>query len=273
MGASISTTSIDSCSSFLSDLDFTINNTTENAEKFNVSQELLNMNDIEISNVNKSKIFANIDQEIDASIAYNFMSTFNEILNANDNIKENANLAASTVGEVLQENLSFLDNFAQIKGSSASISSKSEYVNKIKQSTLLTTISKLLIKYSGEISGTNKILITNISDSEIDITANQKLAQKMLTKIDKVISKELTKILGVDVVSNIDTSTNGTVKNSSITWIIVAIVAAVIVIIVIIIAPILKDLANKKASAGSTAKTVEKTSADSIESAVDKQSI
>lgn len=246
MGASISTASIDSCSKFLSDIDLAINNTTKNAEEFKLSYELENENSIEISHVYKSKIFASIEQEIDVSIGFNFMSTFNEILSEKYDISQNVSMLANTVGEVLKENLSFLDNFAQIQGSSTSISSTNEYVNKIKNSTVLTSIFETVITQSAKVSGKNEALITDISESNVELISKQKLAQKALTKIGKTISKELTETLGVKVVSNLSSSTDGVVKNSSTTWIVVAIVAVVIVIVVVILAPVLKDLAKRK---------------------------
>lgn len=246
MGASISTATIDSCSDFLFKLDDTLNQTTTNAEKFNVSYDLVNENSIEISHIHNSKIFASIEQEIDVSIGFNFMSTLNDIVTANNNIKQNVKALASTAGEVLKEDLSFLDNFAQIKGSSSTITSSSEYKSEIKNSTVLTSIFETVITQSAKVSGKNKVLITDLSDSEVNLTSKQKLAQKALTEIGKTISKELTKTLGVDIVSNLSSSTDGLVKNSSTTWIIVAIVAVVIVIVVVIIAPVLKDLAKKK---------------------------
>ena len=265
MGASISTASIDSCSKFLSDIDLAINNTTKNAEEFKLSYELENENSIEISHVYKSKIFASIEQEIDVSIAFNFMSTFNEILSEKYDISQNVSMLANTVGEVLKENLSFLDNFAQIQGSSTSISSTNEYVNKIKNSTVLTSIFETVITQSAKISGDNKALITDISESNVELISKQKLAQKALTKIGKTISKELTETLGVKVVSDLSSSTDGVVKNSSTTWIVVAIVAVVIVIVVVIIAPILKDLAKKKAEEKAANKAVDKVSDVSVE--------
>lgn len=258
MGASISTASISSCSDFLSKVDKTLNETTKNADKFRVSSKLVNENSIEFSHIHKSKIFATIEQEIDVSIAFNFMSTLNQILTDKFGMTEKVDVMADTVGDILKEDLSFLDNFAQIKGSSSSISSSSEYVKKIEESTVLESIFETVIEQSAKVSGKNNILITDISDSEVDLTAKQKLAQKALTVIGKTISKELTKTLDVDVVSNLSSSTDGLVKNSSTTWIIVAIVAVVIVIIVVIIAPVLKELAKRKAADKPSNVSVEK---------------
>lgn len=265
MGASISTASIESCSQFLSDLDFKLNNTRNHAEKFNVSKDLVSKNSIVITDVNKSKIDATIEQKIESSIAFNFMSTFNEIINTNDAVSQYADTLADTVGEVLSDNLSFLDNFGQIKGSSTSISSLSEYGFEIENSTVLTTISETLIDYSSKVYGINEALISRISESDIKLTATQEIAQDLLTEFSEKVSEELTKTLGVDVVSKISSSTNGSVKNSSITWIIVAIVAVVIVIVVVIIAPILKDLAKRKAEEKAANKAVDKVSDVSVE--------
>lgn len=265
MGASISTASINSCSQFLSDLDFKLNNTKKHAEKFKVSKDLISKNSIVITDVNKSKIDATIEQKIESSIAFNFMSTFNEIINTNDAVSQYADTLADTVGEVLSDNLSFLDNFGQIKGSSTSISSLSEYDFEIENSTVLTTISETLIDYSSKVYGINEALISRISESDIKLTATQEIAQDLLTEFSEKVSEELTKTLGVDVVSKISSSTNGSVKNSSITWIIVAIVAVVIVIVVVIIAPILKDLAKRKAEEKAANKAVDKVSDVSVE--------
>lgn len=265
MGASISTASIDSCSQFLSDLDFKLNNTKKHADKFKVSKDLINKNSIVITDVNKTKIDATIEQKIESSIAFNFMSTFNEIINTNDAVSQYADTLADTIGEVLSDNLSFLDNFGQIKGSSTSISSLSEYDFEIENSTVLTTISETLIDYSSKVYGINEALISRISESDIKLTATQEIAQDLLTEFSEKVSEELTKTLGVDVVSKISSSTNGSVKNSSITWIIVAIVAVVIVIVVVIIAPILKDLAKRKAEEKAANKAVDKVSDVSVE--------
>ena len=273
MGASVTSNVISSCSKILSELNARLHNKSINKQTIKSALEVKNKNDIIIENVSNSTINAIISQKISTSVAYNFLILFNDITDVKNKSGAEVTQLSSVVSDIIEKNLSsLLDGLFKIEGVRNDITATSDFKMKADTEVISEKITDIVIDSAINIEGSNNVLIRNVDSSTIDLNAQQEIGQEFITRLQSEISQELSSEMETTVVAKQESDTKGNIINNSITWIIVAIIAAVIVIVVIIIAPIIKDAVNKKATTGSTAPIVEKRSADSTESTVDKQS-